>query len=75
MILKKLKAVSYVEIILVLTIVGVISSIAIPSMKRHSQKTEFGALAKKAYFSISFLNITNCNFRNILKKYTYSRYR
>ena len=53
MILKKLKAISYVEIILVLTIVGVISSISIPSMKRHSQKSEFGVLAKKSYLSLN----------------------
>lgn len=53
MFLKKLKAISYVEIILVLTIVGVISSMAIPSMKRHSQRTEFGSLAKKSYFTLN----------------------
>ena len=53
MLLKNLKAVSYVEIILVLAIVGVISAISIPAMKRHSQKNEFGALAQKAYLTLN----------------------
>lgn len=53
MLLKKLKAISYVEIILVLMIVGVISSISIPTLKRHSQQTELGPAAQKAYLTLN----------------------
>ena len=53
MLLKKLKAVSYVEVILVLVIVGVISSISIPAVKKHSQKNELGSMAKKAFLSLN----------------------
>ena len=53
MFLKKLKAISYVEVVLTLVIVGVISALAIPSLKRYSQKTELGVLAKKAYLTLN----------------------
>jgi len=53
MIFGRKKAISYVEIILVLTIVGVISAISVPSMKRHSQKTELGGLAQKAFLTMN----------------------
>lgn len=46
------KAVSYVEVILVLTLIGVIAVLAVPGLRKHSQKTEMGQLAKKAYFNL-----------------------
>lgn len=53
MFLKKLKAISYVEVVLVLVIVGVVSSLAIPTLKRYSQKEELGRLAQKAYLTLN----------------------
>ena len=53
MFLKKLKAVSYVEVVLVLVIVGVISAIAIPSLKRYSQREELGRQTQKAYLTLT----------------------
>lgn len=53
MFFNKIKAVSYVEIVLVLVIVGVISSLAIPSLKRYSQKEELGRLAQKSYLTLN----------------------
>ena len=53
MLLKKLKAVSYVEVILVLTIIGVVSSMAIPTMKKYTQKQEFAKDAQKAYYVLN----------------------
>ena len=53
MLFNKLKAISYVEIILVLVIVGVVSSLAIPTLKRYSQREELGRLAQKAYLTIN----------------------
>lgn len=49
---KKNKAMSYVELVLVLTIIGVIASLTLPALKKHSQRTELGELAKKAYSTI-----------------------
>lgn len=53
MLFKKLKAVSYVEVILVLVIVGVISSISIPALKKHSQKNELGRLTQSAFLRLN----------------------
>ena len=53
MFFKKLKAVSYVEVVLVLVIVGVISAIAIPSLKRYSQREELGRQTQKAYLTLT----------------------
>ena len=53
MLLKKLKAVSYVEVILVLTIIGIVSSMAIPTMKKYTQKQEFAKDAQKAYYVLN----------------------
>lgn len=53
MFLKKLKAISYVEVLLTLVIVGVISSIAIPSLKKYSQREELGRQAQKAYLTLN----------------------
>ena len=50
---KKSKAISYSEIIIVLLIIGVISSVSVPAVKKHSQKNELGVLAKKAFLSLN----------------------
>ncbi len=53
MFLKKSKAVSYIEVMLVLVIIGTVSALTIPSMKRHSQRHELGALAQKSYMVLN----------------------
>lgn len=53
MFLKKSKAVSYIEVMLVLVIIGTVSALTIPSMKRHSQRHELGALAQTAYLMLN----------------------
>lgn len=53
MLLKKLKAVSYVEVVLVLVIIGVVSSMAIPTLKKYTQKQEFAKGAQKAYYTLN----------------------
>lgn len=53
MFFNKLKAISYVEVLLTLVIVGVISSIAIPTLKKYSQREELGRLAQKAYLTLN----------------------
>lgn len=53
MLLKKLKAVSYIEVVLVLVIIGVVSSMAIPTLKKYSQKLEFAKEAQKAYYTLN----------------------
>lgn len=50
---KKSKAISYSEIIIVLLIIGIISSVSVPAVKKHSQKNELGVLAKKAFLSLN----------------------
>lgn len=52
MFLKKSKAMSYVELIMVITLIGVVASLTIPSVKKHSQRTELATLAKKAYLTL-----------------------
>ena len=52
MIFDKKNAMTYIELIMVIAIIGAISAVALPSLKRHSQKTEFAALAKKAYMDL-----------------------
>ena len=53
MFFNKLKAISYVEVLLTLVIVGVISSIAIPTLKKYSQREELGRQAQKAYLTLN----------------------
>lgn len=53
MLLKKLKAVSYVEVILVLVVIGVVSSMAIPTLKKYTQKQEFAKGAQKAFYTLN----------------------
>ena len=53
MFFKKLKAISYVEVLLTLVIVGVISSLAIPALKKYSQREELGRQAQKAYLTLN----------------------
>lgn len=51
--LKSLKAISYIEIILVLSIIGIVSAISLPVLKKHSQRTELGGLAQKAFLTLN----------------------
>ncbi len=53
MLLKKIKAVSYVEVVLVLIIIGVVSSMAIPTLKKYTQKQEFAKDAQKAFYTLN----------------------
>lgn len=48
----KKSATSYVEVVLTLTILGIISALVVPGLAKHSQRTEFAALAKKAYMNL-----------------------
>lgn len=49
MMFDKKNAMTYIELIMVIAIIGTVSAVSLPALKRHSQKTEFAALAKKAY--------------------------
>lgn len=49
---KKVRGMTYVELVLVLTIVGVISSLTLPALKKYSQRSELGELGRKAYANI-----------------------
>lgn len=49
---KKLKAMTYVELALVLTIIGVIAAMTIPQLKKYSQRTEYEKRAQKAYVTL-----------------------
>jgi len=46
---KKLTAMTLVEVLLVLTIMGTITALTLPSLKKHSQKTEYAKLAQLGY--------------------------
>lgn len=48
----KKKAMSFAELITVMVIIGVVSSLTIPGLRKHSQMVEFASLAKKAYANI-----------------------
>ncbi len=50
--IKKSKALSYVELILVIGLIGVVSALTIVPFKRHSQRKELGHLAHKAYLTL-----------------------
>ena len=47
--IKKIKAITLVEVLVVLTIIGVVTALTIPGLKRHSQRTENAKLAQKGY--------------------------
>lgn len=49
---KKSKAMSFAELVVVFAIIGTISAITIPSLKRYSQRTELGEQAKKVYLNL-----------------------
>ena len=44
---KKLKAMTYVELALVLTIIGVIAAMTIPQLKKYSQRTDYEKRVQK----------------------------
>lgn len=46
---KTKRALSFAELIIVLTIIGTIAAMTIPGMKKHSQRTELAAQCKRAY--------------------------
>ena len=50
--IKKSKALSYVELILVIGLIGVVASLTVVPFKRHSQRKELGHLAHKAYLTL-----------------------
>ncbi|MEI3253735.1 MAG: type II secretion system protein [Candidatus Gastranaerophilaceae bacterium] len=49
---KKLKAMTYVELALVLTIIGVIAAMTIPQLKKYSQRTDYEKRVQKAYVTL-----------------------
>lgn len=51
--LKKKKGSTYVEVIMALTLIGVIAALTIPGVRKHSQQKELGELAHKAYLTIN----------------------
>lgn len=50
--MKKLAAVTLVELLLVLSIIGFVSALTLPGLKKHSQKSEYAALAKKGFVAL-----------------------
>lgn len=50
---KKRKATTLTELLIVLTIIGLISALTIPGLRKHSQRTEMAQLLKKAYLSLN----------------------
>lgn len=44
---------TFAELALVLMIIGVIAAMTIPSLKKHSQRSEFARNAQKAYFTLN----------------------
>ena len=50
--IKKLKAVTLVELLVVLTILGVVAALTIPGLSKHSQRTEYAKLAQKGYVTL-----------------------
>lgn len=49
---KKFMATTLVELLAVLSILGVVAALTIPPLKKHSQKTEFAKLAQHAYTTL-----------------------
>lgn len=52
-IIKKRKATTLTELLIVLTIIGIVSALTIPGLRKHSQRTEMAQLLKKAYLSLN----------------------
>ena len=50
--MKKLAAVTLVELLVVLAIMGTVTALTLPGLKKHSQKTEYAALAQKGYVTL-----------------------
>ena len=50
--MKKLAAVTLVELLAVLAIMGTVTALTLPGLKKHSQKTEYAALAQKGYVTL-----------------------
>lgn len=49
---RKRKGMSFAELVIVFAIIGAVSAMTLPSLKRYSQRTELAAQAKKAYENI-----------------------
>lgn len=49
---KKLAAITLVELLLVLTVMGVVTALTLPGLKKHSQKSEYAALAQKGFVTL-----------------------
>lgn len=50
--MKKLTAVTLIELLAVLSIMGVITALTLPGLKKHSQKSEYAALAQKGFVTL-----------------------
>ncbi len=52
MLYKKNRAMTFAELALVLTIIGVISALVLPGLKKYSQKTELGEQTRNVYLTL-----------------------
>ena len=50
--MKKITAVTLVELLAVLAIMGTVTALTLPGLKKHSQKSEYVALAQKGYVTL-----------------------
>ena len=50
--IKKLAAVTLVELLAVLAIMGTVTALTLPGLKKHSQKSEYAALAQKGFVTL-----------------------
>ncbi len=50
--LKTLKAMSFAELVVVMAVIGTITALTLPGLKKYSQKTELGEQAKKVYLTL-----------------------